>query len=136
MNKKVSSTAFHQINQISITYIDCNVDFLVADGLCDDVTNTPECLFDGGDCCGGHTWICTQCDCKCGCNSAGSTTSDGSECTSIDNRQDGESGVCCASDGGCTCKAGYSGDNCDECGSGTYKTTTNGEITCTGKWKK
>ena len=108
---------------------------MVADGLCDDVTNTPECLYDGGDCCGGHTWICTQCDCKCGCNSAGSTTSDGSECASIA-RPDGESGVCCASDGGCTCKSGYSGDNCDECGSGTYKTTTNGEITCNGKWKK
>ena len=38
---------------------------LVGDGICDDNTNTPECAFDGGDCCRKDTVkdLCT--DCKC-----------------------------------------------------------------------
>ena len=116
---------------------------MVGDGLCDDVTNTPECLFDGGDCCGGGTWICTYCKCKCQCNSAGSTQSDGSECINILGK-DNVTGICCdsyydsnnhtdAAHYGCTCKPGYSGFHCDECDTGYSKTTLNGQITCTCK---
>ena len=38
----------------------------VGDGYCDDVTNTFECNFDGGDCCGSdvNTEFCTFCLCK------------------------------------------------------------------------
>ena len=32
-------------------YIDCSSPQLIGDNYCDDVTNTPECNFDGGDCC-------------------------------------------------------------------------------------
>ena len=132
-----------------LQYIDCKVQFIVGDGLCDDVTNTPECLFDGGDCCGGLTPICTFCKCKCQCNSAGSTKSDGSECTNIPdnvyvNVTDNVAGVCCdsyydsnnytdAAHYGCTCKPGYSGFHCDECDTGYSKTMLNGQITCTCK---
>ena len=75
--------------------------------------------------------ICTECQCKCGCNSAGSTTFDGSECISVP-RKDNETGVCCASDGTCTCKGGYSGDNCEEleCPIGTFKDENEGNVNC------
>ena len=75
--------------------------------------------------------ICTECQCKCGCNSAGSTTFDGSECISVP-RKDNETGVCCAFDGTCTCKGGYSGDNCEEleCPIGSYKDENEGNVNC------
>ena len=35
------------------------------DGYCDDSTNTAECNFDDGDCCGGNVNMqyCTECQC-------------------------------------------------------------------------
>ena len=41
----------------------------VGDGFCDDQTNSPECYFDGGDCCvtdvnpNVNTLLCTICEC-------------------------------------------------------------------------
>ena len=41
----------------------CEYPSLVGDWYCDDDANTPECLYDRGDCCYGyHTW-CIQCEC-------------------------------------------------------------------------
>ena len=43
---------------------------LVGDGFCNDITNTPECYYDGGDCCGNHNngWVPNIVDCKfCEC---------------------------------------------------------------------
>ncbi len=45
----------------------------LSDGFCDDITNNPECLYDGGDCCVAQT-DCSYCfNCTChrmskGCN--------------------------------------------------------------------
>ena len=38
----------------------------VGDGYCDDQTNTPQCNFDGGDCCAESPNVeyCTECQCK------------------------------------------------------------------------
>ena len=41
----------------------------VGDGFCDDQTNSPECYFDGGDCCvtnvnpNVNNLLCTTCEC-------------------------------------------------------------------------
>ena len=37
----------------------------MTDGFCDDPNNTPECEYDGGDCCGADVSLdfCTQCEC-------------------------------------------------------------------------
>ena len=39
--------------------------FLIGDGVCDDITNTKRCLFDGGDCCLSrkNTKLCIDCTC-------------------------------------------------------------------------
>ncbi len=39
--------------------------FLIGDGECNDVTNVPRCLYDGGDCCleNKKTSLCTNCTC-------------------------------------------------------------------------
>jgi hypothetical protein len=44
---------------------DCIRESWVGDGFCDDATNTPECRFDGGDCCGvnANKRHCTKCKC-------------------------------------------------------------------------
>ena len=38
---------------------------IYGDGFCDDVTNTPECNYDGGDCCGDNVKedFCFNCIC-------------------------------------------------------------------------
>ena len=38
---------------------------MIGDRYCDDTTNTLECSFDGGDCCGPdvNTQYCTDCQC-------------------------------------------------------------------------
>ena len=38
----------------------------VGDGACDDVTNTGDCFYDGGDCCGSEMskGVCLECQCK------------------------------------------------------------------------
>ena len=38
----------------------------MGDGFCDDATNTGDCEFDGGDCCGDerNTDYCEDCKCK------------------------------------------------------------------------
>ena len=37
--------------------------WVIGDGICDDISNIPECTYDGGDCCGGATHYCTLCEC-------------------------------------------------------------------------
>ncbi len=39
--------------------------FLIQDGVCDEITNTERCLYDGGDCCleDKQTHICRKCTC-------------------------------------------------------------------------
>ena len=39
---------------------------LIGDGFCNDITNIPECDYDGGDCC-GETVLTEYCD-VCTCN--------------------------------------------------------------------
>lgn len=42
----------------------CNANLhLIGDQICDDSLNTPECLYDMGDCCGGDTSFCSNCTC-------------------------------------------------------------------------
>ena len=38
-------------------------DWILGDAICDDISNTPECDYDGGDCCGGSTQYCIECEC-------------------------------------------------------------------------
>ena len=49
----------------------------IDDGYCDDLTNTQNCNYDGGDCCGSNvnTQYCTECQCINGGNGGESTTS-------------------------------------------------------------
>ena len=47
----------------------CGMDsFMIRDGVCDEMTNTPACLFDGGDCCQHFqtkdTTLCKNCTCQ------------------------------------------------------------------------
>ena len=50
---------------MQIFLIECDVPQWVGDGLCDDLANTIDCNFDGGDCCGPNvdTTYCTYCVC-------------------------------------------------------------------------
>ena len=43
----------------------CETPDLVGDSYCDDLTNTGECNYDGGDCCGSNvdTYYCIECLC-------------------------------------------------------------------------
>ena len=43
----------------------CEIPSFVSDGYCDDGTNTAECNYDGGDCCGSNvdTGWCDECLC-------------------------------------------------------------------------
>lgn len=43
----------------------CAVASWKGDAYCDDINNTPECDYDGGDCCGPNvnTWFCDACEC-------------------------------------------------------------------------
>ena len=42
----------------------CFNQFWQGDGYCDDQNNTPECDYDGGDCCGdSNNDFCTECQC-------------------------------------------------------------------------
>ena len=45
--------------------LDCNQSDIVGDGYCNDESNTFECNYDGGDCCGPciNTNLCTECLC-------------------------------------------------------------------------
>ena len=45
---------------------DCSANsFMIGDGVCDEVTNTERCLYDGGDCCleDKQTHLCRKCTC-------------------------------------------------------------------------
>jgi hypothetical protein len=50
---------------IPVFQSDCANLTLVGNGLCNDLTNIPECDFDGGDCCGSciTTEFCSECQC-------------------------------------------------------------------------
>ena len=43
---------------------ECNTGW-IGDGYCDDINNSPDCTYDGGDCCGDNinTDYCTECQC-------------------------------------------------------------------------
>ncbi len=45
---------------------DCENRILINDGVCDEVANIADCLFDGGDCCleDKDTKYCQDCECK------------------------------------------------------------------------
>ena len=58
---------------VSFTYGTCNYTqwrHLVRDNVCHDITNTRECLYDGGDCCRPIAYRglpgCIECQCKTG----------------------------------------------------------------------
>ena len=45
----------------------CGADsFMIKDGICDELTNTKRCIYDGGDCCKADklTHMCKMCLCK------------------------------------------------------------------------
>ena len=46
-------------------HLGCFNPSLVGDGYCDDVTNSLDCNYDGGDCCGSfvNNQYCTECQC-------------------------------------------------------------------------
>ena len=48
-----------------LSILGCHNLTLVGNGLCDDETNTLECNFDDGDCCGSNitTTHCSECQC-------------------------------------------------------------------------
>ena len=48
-----------------LTILGCHEPAWVGDGMCDDLTNTLECNYDGGDCCGTNI-VTTECNiCVC-----------------------------------------------------------------------
>ena len=49
----------------------CNPSGWVGDGICDDLTNTMQCNYDGGDCCLDpvNTQYCSECQCLDGVGS-------------------------------------------------------------------
>ena len=51
-------------NFIKKKLVDC-INGWIGDGICDDVNNIGDCLFDGGDCCNQPlvTNYCTECEC-------------------------------------------------------------------------
>ena len=57
--------------------LECKEIDWLGDGFCDDDTNTPECNFDNGDCCGCNvnTDYCATCQCKKGGGELCETTS-------------------------------------------------------------
>ena len=46
-------------------FIDCPLPFMIGEGQCDDEVNTPECNYDGGDCCGPNVNCPSYSDCEC-----------------------------------------------------------------------
>ena len=51
-----------------LPFLDCDYGELVGNGHCNDEANNADCLFDGGDCCGGcaNTDQCSDCLCHDG----------------------------------------------------------------------
>ena len=51
-----------------IQFLDCDYGELVGNGHCNDEANNADCLYDGGDCCGGcvNTDQCSHCLCHDG----------------------------------------------------------------------
>ena len=59
----IQSTATTKTVYIGPTVSDCEI-LKIADGICQDEVNVPECGFDGGDCCKLHFGNeCQQCIC-------------------------------------------------------------------------
>ena len=48
-------------------FIDCPTwaSYMIGEGQCDDEVNTPECNYDGGDCCGPNVNCPSYSDCEC-----------------------------------------------------------------------
>ena len=80
----------------------------IGDGFCNDVTNIPECRYDGGDCCGDNinTAYCSACQCL-GCPWSW-RIGDGF-CNDITNTPE------CSYDGGDCCGDNVNTQNCSEC---------------------
>ena len=69
INGFISSVArvilHHNISWNLISILDCAQPTMIGDGYCNDESNNPECVYDGGDCCGSciNTDYCTNCTC-------------------------------------------------------------------------
>ena len=91
----------------------CQNSWMIMDGVCDDMTNTPQCLYDGGDCCldsWSSTLLCSEC--KCYAESGTSTTTIAGKMILVtDCRTDIKVWI----QTGCTGQTGYNGDGfCDD----------------------
>ena len=65
--KAPSVAIFETIKTLLIHTIGaCEYSGWIGNGWCDDVTNTEECNYDGGDCCGPNvnTDFCSECICN------------------------------------------------------------------------
>ena len=107
-------------NDISNT-IQCNYDGgdccgpMVANGVCQDDLNIPQCAFDGGDCCGSCV-ITTDCS-ECECLIDGYVADNSIQSHSIGNGlcEDELNNIECDFDGGDCCGACINIEFCTEC---------------------
>ena len=98
--------------QFCINFQGCEIPGIVSDGYCDDLTNTAECNYDGGDCCGSNvnTGFCVDCICS------SHDTCDGPlELISDGYCNDEMNNAGCNFDGGDCCAACINTDQCSEC---------------------
>ena len=71
-------------------FIDCpeSLKHMVGEGQCDDEVNTPECNYDGGDCCGSNV-NCLEystCECKENVNSENTNAVDSQNVNTVDSQ--------------------------------------------------
>jgi hypothetical protein len=101
---------------------DCIHESWIEDGQCDDATNTPECHFDGGDCCGVnvHYGECTKCQCLTSVTEPPAPTPTSPECIHKNWIEDGQCDDAtntpeCNFDGGDCCGVNVNTEHCTEC---------------------
>lgn len=111
--------------------IPCHAEYWIGDGECDDQTNTPECFFDGGDCCvinrnysfwrGGLDYVtCFTCECIGDHQALGNAAGNYSNCPMLewvgDYYCDDETNIpeCNYDDGDC-CGPNADYEYCDTC---------------------
>ena len=99
--------------QFSSIVSDCDHGHMVGDGYCDNETNTIECMYDGGDCCGSciNMEHCLECACL------GNVSSYGNSNAFIGNGvcNDETNTVNCSLDGFDCCGTNVTSDTCTEC---------------------
>ena len=97
---------------ILFNFLGCEIPINVNDGYCHDDTNTAECYYDGGDCCGSNvnTGSCNDCICYSHdtCDGPLDLISDG-YCSDETNNAG------CNFDGGDCCGACINTDQCSDC---------------------